>query len=104
MDVNDMLDAALADLDAGEVVTTPSLPDIELWNALTAASMALGPNLSAKTTCTTLRNIGANRIALNKFVVIHHEFASLRINPSLDSSPVKQLAYAACLIGSMPAQ
>ncbi|MBP0598179.1 SDR family oxidoreductase [Herbaspirillum sp. LeCh32-8] len=46
MEVDDMVDAALAGLDMGEGVTIPSLPDVADWNALTAARHALGPNLS----------------------------------------------------------
>lgn len=41
-----MVAAALADLDQGELVTMPSLPDPAAWNAVVAARMALGPNLS----------------------------------------------------------
>lgn len=46
MEVEDMVDAALAGLDRGEAITIPSLPDIADWNALTAARHTLGPNLS----------------------------------------------------------
>lgn len=48
MDVNEMVDAALAGLDAGEAITIPSLPDPADWNALNAARGHLGPNLSRK--------------------------------------------------------
>ncbi|WBV45470.1 SDR family oxidoreductase [Pseudoroseomonas cervicalis] len=41
-----MVDAALAGLDAGELVTIPSLPDMADWQALETARLALGPNLS----------------------------------------------------------
>jgi hypothetical protein len=41
-----MVDAAIAGLNQGEVVTIPSLPDLADWNALEAARKALGPNLS----------------------------------------------------------
>jgi short-subunit dehydrogenase len=37
MDVNDLVDAALAGLDAGELATVPSLPDIVQWDAYQAA-------------------------------------------------------------------
>lgn len=43
-----MVDAALAGLDLGEVVTIPSLPDVGQWDALEAARQALGPNLSRR--------------------------------------------------------
>ncbi len=46
MEVGEMVDAALAGLDQGELVTIPSLPDPAGWNAVIAARMALGPNLS----------------------------------------------------------
>jgi short-subunit dehydrogenase len=46
MDVTDMVDAALAGLDQGELVTIPSLPDDADLQAATAARLALGPNLS----------------------------------------------------------
>jgi short-subunit dehydrogenase len=46
MDVTDMVDAALAGLDRGELITIPSLPDDQDLAALTTARLALGPNLS----------------------------------------------------------
>ncbi|MBH0236499.1 SDR family NAD(P)-dependent oxidoreductase [Methylobrevis albus] len=46
MHVDDLVDAALAGFDAGELVTIPSLPDPADWQALEAARAALGPNLS----------------------------------------------------------
>ena len=46
MPAADMVDAALAGLDQGELVTIPSLPDIDDWNAFENARQALGPNLS----------------------------------------------------------
>jgi short-subunit dehydrogenase len=46
MDVDDMVDAALAGLDRGEVVTIPSLPDIAQWEAYEAARQKMIPNLS----------------------------------------------------------
>lgn len=48
MDAGEMVDAALAGLDQGEVVTIPSLPDIADWQRLDAARRALGPNLSRR--------------------------------------------------------
>jgi short-subunit dehydrogenase len=41
-----LVDAALAGLDLGEVVTLPSLPDASQWQAMETARLALGPNLS----------------------------------------------------------
>lgn len=46
MSVEEMVDAALAGLDQGELVTIPSLPDPADWHALSAARQKLGPNLS----------------------------------------------------------
>jgi len=46
MGVDEMVDAALAGLDAGEAVTIPSLPDIADWQRFEAARRALAPNLS----------------------------------------------------------
>ena len=46
MNAEDMVDAALAGLRQGELVTLPSLPDIDDWNAFEAARKALGPGLS----------------------------------------------------------
>jgi short-subunit dehydrogenase len=46
MSAADLVDAALAGLDAGELVTVPSLPDVADWNRLESARKALGPNLS----------------------------------------------------------
>lgn len=49
MDAADMVDAALAGLDQGEISTIPALRDAELWHAFEAARHALGPQLSATT-------------------------------------------------------
>ncbi|WP_432767691.1 MAG: SDR family oxidoreductase [Sphingopyxis sp.] len=46
MEVTDMVDAALAGFDAGEVVTIPALPDMAAYDAYVAARAALRPNLS----------------------------------------------------------
>ena len=46
MDVNDMVDAALAGFDQGETVTIPALPDMADYDAYIAARTALRPNLS----------------------------------------------------------
>jgi short-subunit dehydrogenase len=48
MDAEEMVDAALAGLDQGELVTIPSLPDPADWAAVLAARVNLGPKLSAK--------------------------------------------------------
>jgi short-subunit dehydrogenase len=46
MDVDEMVDAALAGFDQGELVTIPALPDAADWQALEAARLKLAPNLS----------------------------------------------------------
>ncbi|XIA67941.1 SDR family NAD(P)-dependent oxidoreductase [Bradyrhizobium sp. TZ2] len=46
MRADDMVDAALAGLDQGELVTIPSLPDIADWHAYETARQKLMPNLS----------------------------------------------------------
>jgi len=46
MDVADLVDAALAGLDQGELVTIPSLPEKADWEKLDAARLFLGPNIS----------------------------------------------------------
>lgn len=48
MDVDAMVDAALAGLDQGEAVTIPSLEAVHEWNALEDARRALGPFLSLR--------------------------------------------------------
>jgi uncharacterized protein len=46
MRADDMVDAALAGLDQGELVTIPSLPDAADWQNYEAARQKLMPNLS----------------------------------------------------------
>jgi uncharacterized protein len=46
MSAEHMVDAALAGLDQGELVTIPSLPDIADWNRFEAARQTMMPNLS----------------------------------------------------------
>jgi short-subunit dehydrogenase len=46
MSSEDMVDAALAGLDLGELVTIPALPNQSDWNAFESARQALKPNLS----------------------------------------------------------
>jgi len=47
MEVDDLVDAALAGFDQGELVTIPSLPNPADWDAFVDARDALGPNISA---------------------------------------------------------
>jgi uncharacterized protein len=46
MSADDLVDAALAGLNAGELITIPSLPDVGDWQRLDEARQALRPNLS----------------------------------------------------------
>jgi short-subunit dehydrogenase len=46
MDVDELVDAALAGLDKGELVTIPSLLDPAEWDAFQAARLKMAPNLS----------------------------------------------------------
>ncbi|MDF1631282.1 SDR family oxidoreductase [Mycoplana sp. MJR14] len=46
MKPDDTVDAALAGLDMGELITLPSVPDADDWNAYEAARQKLMPNLS----------------------------------------------------------
>ncbi|MGI5193329.1 SDR family NAD(P)-dependent oxidoreductase [Streptomyces sp. CA-288835] len=48
MSVDDAVDAALAGLDAGELVTIPSLPEISDWESYEKARQTLVPNLSLR--------------------------------------------------------
>ncbi len=48
MTAEEMVDASLAGLDQGELITIPALPDIGDWEKYDAARKALGPNLSRK--------------------------------------------------------
>jgi short-subunit dehydrogenase len=49
MSASDMVNAALAGLDQGELITIPSLPELAHWNAYEAARQTLAPNLSRDT-------------------------------------------------------
>lgn len=46
MEVGELVDASLAGLRIGEIVTIPSLPDVDDWNAYEAARIKMVPNLS----------------------------------------------------------
>lgn len=48
MRADDLVDAALAGLDQGELITIPSLPDAADWQAYEAARQKLMPNLSLR--------------------------------------------------------
>jgi len=48
MSADELVDASLAGLDQGEIVTIPSLPDLADWNTLESARLALAPKLSRK--------------------------------------------------------
>jgi short-subunit dehydrogenase len=60
MRVEDLVDAALAGLELGELVTIPSLPDVADWEAYEAARQKLMPNLSRQAPAARYRtNAGA---------------------------------------------
>jgi short-subunit dehydrogenase len=46
MSADDLVDAALAGFDQGELITIPSLPDVAEWNVFNEARLAMGPKLS----------------------------------------------------------
>ena len=46
MGVDELVDAALVGFDRRELVTIPSLPDVEQWNAFNGARQAMLPNLA----------------------------------------------------------
>jgi short-subunit dehydrogenase len=48
MTAEEMVDASLAGLDQGELITIPSLPDLADWERFEAVRKALGPNLTHK--------------------------------------------------------
>ena len=49
MRAEDMVDASLAGLDQGEIITIPSLPEVADWQTYEAARQKLMPNLSRST-------------------------------------------------------
>lgn len=59
MDAGDLVDAALVGFDRGELVTIPSLPDPDDWEASVAARMAMRPNLSKNTPADRYRTVVA---------------------------------------------
>ncbi|QJP13107.1 SDR family oxidoreductase [Starkeya sp. ORNL1] len=46
MSAEDLVDAALAGLDQGELITIPSMPDVKVFEAYDAARLAMVPDLS----------------------------------------------------------
>ena len=57
MKAEDVVDAALAGLDQGEVFTLPSLPDVADWQAYEASRQKLLPNLSRSTSADRYRTV-----------------------------------------------
>lgn len=55
MDVADLVDAALAGLDQGELITIPSLPDAADFAAYDTARLKMAPNLSRRTPATRFK-------------------------------------------------
>jgi short-subunit dehydrogenase len=46
MEVDDLVDAALAGFDSRETVTIPPLPDVQQWNDFDNARRAMMPNFA----------------------------------------------------------
>ena len=63
MTAEEMVDASLAGLDQGELITIPPLPNIGDWEKFEEARKALGPNLSPafRGTLRDQRLIGSDR-------------------------------------------
>lgn len=59
MKAEDMVDAALAGLDQGEVFTVPALPEAADWQAYEQARQKLMPNLSRSTPAARYRAAAA---------------------------------------------
>jgi short-subunit dehydrogenase len=64
MPAGEMVDAALAGLDQGELVTVPSLPDPADWKAYERARQALFPNLSRSSAAYRYRLVRSRSTAL----------------------------------------
>jgi uncharacterized protein len=62
MEADEMVDAALAGLDAGESVTIPSLPDLAEWEAYEAARQAMLPRLSRNSPAPRYRAVIARAV------------------------------------------
>lgn len=62
MDATDLVDAALAGFDRSELVTIPSLPDLQDWERFVAARLALEPNLSHSRPVARYRLPGKDRL------------------------------------------
>lgn len=62
MEVDEMVDAAIAGLDGGELVTIPSLPDAADWEAYEAARRGLMPKLSLRSAAPRYRAPALNTV------------------------------------------
>jgi short-subunit dehydrogenase len=62
MEAAEMVDAALVELDNGESVTIPSLPDLADWEAYEAARQNMLPKLSRNTPAPRYRAVTANAV------------------------------------------
>ncbi|WP_285420641.1 SDR family oxidoreductase [Pseudomonas sp. efr-133-TYG-5] len=56
MEAGEMVDAALAGLDQGELITIPSLPDAGEWHSFVAARQVMAPNLSRSSAAQRYKN------------------------------------------------
>jgi len=61
MEATDLVDAALAGFDQGELVTIPSLPNLKDWEKFVSARLALDPNLSRREPAARYGLTGASR-------------------------------------------
>jgi uncharacterized protein len=59
MDVNEMVDASINGLKLGEVITIPSLQEIELWESFDASRKAMLPYLSQKNAAVRYKTVDA---------------------------------------------
>jgi short-subunit dehydrogenase len=62
MSVDEMVDAALAGLDMGELVTIPPLPDVAEWESLNQARQAMAPRLSLKHAAARYKKVPAQAV------------------------------------------
>jgi len=61
MEASDLVDAALAGFDQGELVTIPSLPELRDWEKFVAARLAREPHLSHSKPAARYRLAGTSR-------------------------------------------
>jgi short-subunit dehydrogenase len=62
VDADELVDAALAGLDSGEIVTIPSVPDVAEWDAYEAARQNMIPKLSRNIPARRYRAVATNAV------------------------------------------